>query len=615
MMFPIIHRRGIRSSLIPARSSRCRQSSLAVLVLLGTGVCSSCAMAAVLMPPTGAGQLGNQLRQETETVPAAPVAPALSLPADGRGQARAPAGNTRVTVKQVRFSGDMTIPGARGVTEVALQKVISPWLNQPLSFHDLQALTEAVTQYYRDRGILLARAVLPPQTIKNGLLTVKVIPGKYDRSILNNSSRLRNAQAARMVNATAPEGAVVKTTNLERLALLMNEVPGVDAQVSLQPGRLPGTTVPDITLKPGKRFGGYAGLDNQGDLTTGRSRVMAGVYANDLLGFGDQLRVDLLDAYEKSNLFNGSLDYSLLAGGYGTRVGVSYSHLNYHYNFLREGYNGYSDNWSLYVTHPWIRTARARVDVRADVGQQFLTDKYPASLFMGMGVGEEGRKRVTLGSLTLSGSVAGVAGGITGFSVQGTTGSLDYRNDLSRLINFSNELGSSGQFARLNWGLNHDQQVWGPFSVYAGLNGQLANHNLDSSQKFLLGGPGAVRAYDTGTGSVDNGTVATGEVRWKHGIPQTRWTTWAGAAPSVTVAAFYDQGWGQQYAENRNQAGGGKITPENHVNLAGAGLYTTVADSGNYALTLTWAHRTGDADPVSGLADRNRFWVSAVKSF
>ncbi|WP_249265900.1 ShlB/FhaC/HecB family hemolysin secretion/activation protein [Salmonella enterica] len=411
----------------------------------------------------------------------------------------------------------------------------------------------------------------------------------------------------------APAGAVVKTTNLERLALLMNEVPGVDAQVSLQSGSLPGTTSPDITLKPGKQFGGYVGLDNQGDPTTGRSRVMAGVYANDLLGFGDQFRVDLLDAYEKSNLFNGGLDYSLLAGGYGTRVGVNYSHLNYHYNFLREGYNGYSDNWSLYVTHPWIRTARARVDVRADVGQQFLTDKYPASLFMG--VGEEGRKRATLGSLRLSGSVAGVTGGITGFSVQGTAGSLDYRNDLSRLINFSDELGSSGQFARLNWGLNHDQQIWGPFSVYAGLNGQLANHNLDSSQKFLLGGPGAVRAYDTGTGSVDNGTVATGEVRWKHGIPQTRWTAWAGAAPSVTVAAFYDQGWGQQYAQNRSQTGGGKITSENHVNLAGAGLYTTVADAGNYALTLTWAHRTGDADPVSGLADRDRFWVSAVKSF
>ncbi|EBV8523523.1 ShlB/FhaC/HecB family hemolysin secretion/activation protein, partial [Salmonella enterica subsp. enterica serovar Larochelle] len=106
-----------------------------------------------------------------------------------------------------------------------------------------------------------------------------------------------------------------------------------------------------------------------GDPTTGRSRVMAGGYANNLLGQGDQLRVDLLDAWERSDLFNGSADYSLLAGGaYGTRVGANYSHLNYRYSLNRLGFKGYSDNWGLYVTQPWIRTSRARVDVRLDGG-------------------------------------------------------------------------------------------------------------------------------------------------------------------------------------------------------------------------------------------------------
>ncbi|ECY4647105.1 ShlB/FhaC/HecB family hemolysin secretion/activation protein, partial [Salmonella enterica subsp. enterica serovar Eastbourne] len=92
---------------------------------------------------------------------------------------------------------------------------------------------------------------------------------------------------------------------LEREALLLGEIPGVNAQVAMKTGRLQGTTTPEITLTPGQRFGGYVGLDNQGDPTTGRSRVMAGGYANNLLGLGDQLRVDLLDAYEKSDLLNG----------------------------------------------------------------------------------------------------------------------------------------------------------------------------------------------------------------------------------------------------------------------------------------------------------------------
>ena len=47
--------------------------------------------------------------------------------------------------------------------------------------------------------------------------------------------------------------------------------------------------------------------------------------------------------------------------------------------------------------------------------------------------------------------------------------------------------------------------MWGPFSLYVGLNGQVASHNLDASQKFLMGGPSAVRAYDIGDGTVDQG--------------------------------------------------------------------------------------------------------------
>lgn len=607
MRFPVIPRRGCRSFSV--FSDRFHLSPLAVLVFIGAGLTSVGAPAAFL-PPTGAGQLGNQLRQEAHTTQPAPSAPSLSLPSGENGAARAPKSDARVTLKQVSFTGDVAV---RGVTQDAVQEVVSPWLNRPVSFADLQAMTDAVTQHYRNRGVLLARAILPPQTIKDGVLKIEIIPGKYDSASLSNTSALRDSQATRMASVLAPTGSVVTKAALERMALVLGEVPGVDAQVALKSGSLRGTSAPDITLVPGKRFGGYVGLDNQGDPTTGRSRVMAGMYANELLGYGDQLRVDLLDAYEKSNLFNGSIDYSLLAGGYGTRVGVNYSHLNYHYNFLQQGFNGYSDNWGLYVTHPWIRTARARVDVRAEGGQQSLTDKYPAGLYGSTGT--EGRKQVSLGSLSVAGSVADVPGGVTGFSVKGTTGNLDYRNDTARDMGFSRELGSSGHFARLNWALNHDQQVWGPFSVYTGVNGQMANHNLDSSQKYLLGGPGAVRAYDIGAGSVDNGTVATGEVRWKHDIPETGLTRWLGALPSVTVAAFYDQGWGEQYAENRNRVSGGRITPDNHVNLSGAGLYTTVAEAGNYALTLTWAHRTGNADPVSGLADRDRFWVSAVKSF
>lgn len=573
-----------------------------LLTPLALIVCTG-VQAAVMPSMPGAGTLGNQLRQESVRTPTAPVSAPLVLPEEGQARHVLSADNhTTVSVKRVVFTGNP--PGLKGLSEADLQRELAADLNRPQTFAGLEAMAQKITALYRHHGLLVARAVLPPQTVKDGVLTIRIIPGRYDGAHISNTSSVSTAVAQRLVSTTTPQGDVVTRKQLEREALLLGEIPGVNAQVSMKTGSQQGTTAPEITLTPGQRFGGYVGLDNQGDPTTGRSRVMLGGYANNLLGLGDQLRVDLLDAYEKNDLFNGSLDYSLLAGGgYGTRVGVNYSHLNYHYNLSGLGFNGYSDNWGLYVTQPWIRTSRARVDVRLDGGQQFLTDTYPDELGVMAG---KGRKQVSSGALTLTGSVADLPGGVTGFGITGTTGNVDLRNGTARLWNQN-----SGQFSRLNYQLNHDQQVWGPFSVYAGVNGQMANNNLDASQKFLMGGPSAVRAYDIGDGSVDQGVVGTAEVRSHWSLPAL---AWLGNAPGLTLATFYDQGWGEQWRNNDNGRGG-RLADSNNLNLAGAGLYATVADAGNYALTMTWAHRTGNADPNAVHDDHDRFWVSAVKTF
>jgi hemolysin activation/secretion protein len=144
------------------------------------------------------------------------------------------------------------------------------------------------------------------------------------------------------------------------------------------------------------------------------------------------------------------------------------------------------------------------------------------------------------------------------------------------------------------------------WSVYGGVNGQYANKNLDGSQKMLMGGPYTVRAYDAGTGAVAQATVLTGEVRWKTGLPHTD--------HQLTVAAFYDQGWGRQMSDNSSPTGG-LLVKDNAVNLAGAGLYAKLTRAKDYALGLTWAHRTGQADPVAENGSKDRLWLTAGKSF
>ncbi|ECJ2445897.1 ShlB/FhaC/HecB family hemolysin secretion/activation protein [Salmonella enterica subsp. diarizonae] len=558
---------------------------------------------AVTLP--SAGTLGGQLRQEAESAVPAPLVPSLVLPAEGGRTSDIPRGGATVVISKVVFTG---LEGT-GVSPAEATAAVADLLGRPQDFAGLQNMTGRVSGLLQKRGMLLAQAVLPAQNVTQGTLSIQVVPGRYDRASVANSSPVRQAVVLRMVDAATPEGSVVRKDKLERLALLLAELPGTDAGISLQEGQAPGTSQLAVAVNPGKRTGGYLGLDNQGDRVTGRQRVMGGAYVNEILGMGDQLRVDLLDAYQKSNLFNGALDYSLQVTGYGTRAGMNYSHLNYRYALQGVGFSGYSDNWGLYVTHPWIRTAQARVDVRADVGQQFLTDNYPAIFSSLSGGSTQGRKQVDSSSLSLRGSLAAIPGGLSSFSVQGTTGNVDYRSPLSQSLARSD---SAGQFSRLNYQLSHEQQAWGALSFYGALSGQVASHNLDSSQKIILGGPFGVRAYDTGSGQSDQGTLFSSEIRVRKPVALS---PWLGAAPAFTVAGFYDQAWGQQYKDNVSSGGGALVNKDNHFSLSGAGMYASLADAGNYALTLTWARRTGMADPVSGRDERDRVWLSAVKTF
>ena len=52
-----------------------------------------------------------------------------------------------------------------------------------------------------------------------------------------------------------------------------------------------------------------------------------------------------------------------------------------------------------------------------------------------------------------------------------------------------------------------------PFFLFSATAGQLADKNLDTAEKFYLGGPGGVRAYPQGEATGDQGYRLSGELR------------------------------------------------------------------------------------------------------
>lgn len=554
-----------------------------------------------------AGSLSNQVKQERDTLRVKPAAePNLALPPDLQ-QAVTPSqpGDTAVPIRSVVFTGDLYSSSPYALSESERQSIVRPFLTAPLNFQRMNEMAQALTQAYRDKGLPLARVILPAQTIKNETLSLQVLIGRYDQAQYKNASGLSDKLLTNLVRKQLPSGEVITKSELVRTAMLLGEIPGVQAGISLEPGENTGTSKPVIELQPGKKWGGYVGANNRGDRSTGRDHIEGAVYVNDLLGLGDQLLIESQDAYQDNDLVTGRIDYSLLVGDDGMRVGANYNHLNYSYSFQKLAFDGYSDTWNLYAIQPLIRTLDTRIDARLEVGQQFLKDNYPDELSTLLKLDSQGRKRVDQTNFSLSGTTLGW-GGVSNFFLQATLGKLNYQNDTARYWNGSDLRDTEGAFFKLNYAVNHEQPLLGNLYGYAQLAGQHVNKNMDSSQKLQMGGATAVRAYDVGTGQVDSGDILTLELRNRWDLPSG---TFLGDHPVLTVGPFYDHGRGQQYKDNQYHL------PNNDFSLSGAGLFVSLGDFRNYEASVTWAYRTGNVDPVSGQDDRSRLWLSFNKYF
>ena len=110
-------------------------------------------------------------------------------------------------------------------------------------------------------------------------------------------------------------------------------------------------------------------------------------------------------------------------------------------------------------------------------------------------------------------------GGVTDAMLALTMGELDLSGNRDDQFADRVSAGSDGSFNKLNLRVSRLQSLGAssPWTLFGGVSAQWASDNLDSSEKFLLGGPAGVRAYPVGEASGDQGWLATLEpVSYTH---------------------------------------------------------------------------------------------------
>ncbi|MET0964170.1 MAG: ShlB/FhaC/HecB family hemolysin secretion/activation protein [Noviherbaspirillum sp.] len=488
------------------------------------------------LPVPDAGQILRELRQ-----PASPgMLPHPAVRTEGPLSER-PEDEVRFAVTSFDISGNTAIATGE------LQELLADQLGRRLGLGELRNAATRITALYRERGYAVARAYLPAQDIKGGRVPIMVLEGNLAKVQLRNASSLSDERALAYFKEAAA-GAAICSNQVDRGLLLLNDVPGVGAvRATLQADAAVGSSDMLVEIDPGPRFAGNLALDNYGNRYTGNARMSGTLCINILSGIGDQIAATGLLSNHK--LGYGRLAYSMPLGRDGMRAGIAYAATRYELarEFAALDAHGRATSLGLSLSYPFIRSQRGLLNGALGIEARRLSDRIGATTTV-----NEKRARVANLGLTASYQDALLGGGVSGLELVGSFGRLEIESPAALAIDQASAR-TDGAYGKLYLAANRLQRLSDQDQLWIALPGRWTNKNLDSSEKFLLGGANGVRASPQGEGMGDQGYLATLELR--HNFSE-----------SLQGTMFYDAG-SVRISHTTYDA-----TASNRRSLAGAGL-------------------------------------------
>lgn len=537
---------------------------------------SAGATAAALAAVGGAGPQAQEQTMGDQPPQQIPSAPAPAAAA------------TTFELKRVVFKG------ATQVGTAELEALASDRIGRQVGFEDLREIARRATALYHARGYYLAQAILPEQEVIDGVVEISVVEGLLGRvSIEVDPLAPISEERVRAMLSDLQPGEPLHREKYERAMLLLSDLPGLRVQSAIEEGASAGSTDLVVQVAAGDRLMGSAELDNYGTRETGRERLGGTLRWASPLKFGDNLDLRAMVSSGEGTLF-GRIAYELPLGYDGLRLGMGVSRVSYSLGEEFEVLDavGTARIYDLALNYPLIRQRGHNLFLRGFVDRKDLTDELRAVDFEaekridGIGIGWAWERRDGFGG-----------GGYWSSSGALYHGRLKLLDAASRAVDQSIfGRNTAGDFNKLTVQVSRLQALTQRSSLFVGLGAQLADRNLDASEKLALGGYRAVRAYPSSEVLVDNGAIANIELRYA-------------LTAELTVLAFYDAARGEFNDKP------GPFDGDNKRSLHGPGIGLNYAKPGNFSANLSVAWRTSDPALSDGGDRQPRVFLQLQKSF
>jgi hemolysin activation/secretion protein len=559
-----------------------------LLLLLEGGIAWSDVLPGAAMPE----QVSRSLSEEQPVATASAPPPVIAE----KEKQKSPLGEAAQKIK-FHLNG-VVLVGNHVYPTSQLEPIYKDKIHKEITVAQLFDVVQDITNYYRNNGYIVSRAVLPPQHVKNGIVKIQIVEGFIDKVTVGGDPRGAKCMVlvfGKRIHSCPP----LQISRMEKYLLLANEIPGTDVKAVLSPSKTE-TGAADLTLMTrNSPITGYFSYDDYGTRYIGPQQMTGNFSLNSFFNSGDAGNVTMTKTPKGGELTYLDINYSTPLTDEGTRILVGGTRTHTHPLFvLRPSQiDGQTDNYYTTVSYPMRRSRTESLSLRS--GFNYLDSSVTTH---GFKLYTDHIRSLDFG-LTYNFADRFYGANLISTDLRQGIPLFGYSTDTNPDTAETSRPGGRADYTKIVLQLSRLQAIKGPVSLYFAFNGQWAFNPLLASEQFTFGGSQLGRGYDVAELIGDKGTAGTLELRYDLGVNKFY-------IQSMQLYAYYDAGviWNM-----KTSAG----SPERLSGTAagfGSRFYMNKYISGNIMWTQVLTKKIA-AEALIHQGTRPRVFFSVVASF
>lgn len=425
----------------------------------------------------------------------------------------------------------INLKGIHVFTEKQLLPLYQDKLNKKITVTELQAIADKITQFYHANHYILSQAILVPQKIKDGIVTIQVLEG-YVAHINVIGMPRRAKELIQAMGDHVLKSSPLRSEVLEENLLLINDLPGVSVKAVLEPSKTPGAA--DINLVAQTvPVNGFLSYDNYNTRYTGPHEITTALGFNSMVRPGDQTQFDFTRTSVFKELYTVDVFHETPIGTRGAKLKFETSIIETDSGFTLKPFDviGRTKIYSVVMREPLIRSRDTNFTLRQ--GFNYLDSQ---SSILGTPSYFDHIRTFQVGAIFNN---TDRWKGNNSFTTNLTQGLPLFGSTPGGAILVSRQ-GASSNFTKVTLQATRLQGLFGRFSLLGIFSGQYSCNPLLTAEQFGFGGSSLGRGYNNSEIIGDKGIAGSVELHMD---------TFPGLAffQYVQFYGFYDVGkvWSQ----------------------------------------------------------------------